>query len=239
MDWPISWQKVKDSGVAIFDIADYGLRLDPINPVITDNVAIMYDVEKALNDGKTVYLKSDITSMGFNGYAVLPITMYTFSNGLGDMLARICASGLVPDPSMTGPSFLLAVNFLGRYGSGSKLSTVTMTTHRFVEEGSGSGLPVIDLSKYALSESLPAQVAITDASDSEVLTQLQTEEKPFIAKFARARAMGETVFNETYVVVMNFTDGVDMQGFFGTLYGWVFAIVESADEWGIQMAIPE
>lgn len=73
MDYPISWQKVKDSGVVIFDIADYGLRLDPINPVITDNVAIMYDVEKALNDGKTVYLSTDITSMGFNGYAVLPI----------------------------------------------------------------------------------------------------------------------------------------------------------------------
>ena len=105
--------------------------------------------------------------------------------------------------------------------------------------GSGSGLPVVDLSKYVLSENLPAVAQITDAADIEVLTQLQTAGTPLIAKFAHARDMGETVFNETYVVAMNFTDGVDMRGFFGTLYVWAFSIVESADEWGIQMAIPE
>ena len=105
--------------------------------------------------------------------------------------------------------------------------------------GSGSGLPVIDLSKYVLSENLPAVAQITDAADIEVLTQLQTEGKPFIAKFAHARAMGGTVFNETYVAVMNFTAGVDLRGFLGTLYMWLFAIVESADEWEIQMATPE
>lgn len=101
--------------------------------------------------------------------------------------------------------------------------------------GSGSGLPVVDLSKYVLPETLPATAAITDASDIEVLTQLQTEGKPFIAKFAHARAMGETIFNETYVVVMNFTDGVDIQGFLGTLYTWLFFVTESGGKWGIEM----
>ena len=106
-------------------------------------------------------------------------------------------------------------------------------------EGSGSGLPVVDLSKYVLSENLPAVAHITDVSDIEVLEKLQTEGKPFVAKFAHARAMGETVFNETYVVVMNFTDGVDMRGFIGTLYVWVFGVVESGGGWEMQMVLPE
>ena len=105
--------------------------------------------------------------------------------------------------------------------------------------GSGSGFPVIDLSKYVLSENLPAGAQITDASDIEVLTQLQTEGKPFIAKFAHACATGETIFNETYVVVMNFRDGVCVRGFLGTLYVWAFAVAESGRGWEIEMAIPE
>ena len=105
--------------------------------------------------------------------------------------------------------------------------------------GSGSGLPVVDLSKYVLSENLPAGAQITDASDIEVLTQLQTEGKPFIAKFAHACTMGETVFNETYAVVMNFTDGVDIRGFVGTFYVWLFGVVESGEGWEMQMAMPD
>ena len=130
MDWPISWQKVKESGSVIFDIADYGLVLDPNNPetMKTTNVSIMSDVEQAVNDGKTVFLKIDATKIGSDGYIVTPVIGHWFDKTYG-FSAISAASLFLP---LSGPAMIVALDF-GLYFNGDVPIFVKMTLHQFAE----------------------------------------------------------------------------------------------------------
>lgn len=131
MEWPISWQKVKDSGVAIFDIADYGLVLDPNKPetMQTTNVSILSDIEQALNDGKTVFLKVDTAKIGANGYAVGPIIGYGFSSTYG--FTRFSNASLITLPN--GTTAMLGLDFRSIFDGGVQ-TCVKMEMHKFLED---------------------------------------------------------------------------------------------------------
>ena len=96
---------------------------------------------------------------------------------------------------------------------------------------------MIDLSKYVLSENLPAVAQITDAADIEVLEKLQFEEKSFIVK--TTHAMGENIPNATFCILMNYIDAATLKGFVGTSYVWTFAILCTEQAWVLEMFVPE
>ena len=82
--------------------------------------------------------------------------------------------------------------------------------------GSGSGLPVIDLTKYVLPESSPSMIAITDPTDLAALEELNR--MPFIGKFAQTHIISEGhTFTDTYTMVMNYANGFDFEGYAGNI----------------------
>ena len=84
-------------------------------------------------------------------------------------------------------------------------------------EGSGSGLPVIDLSKYVLPEGSQSTAVITDPTDLAALAELNG--MPFIGKFARTRNIGTgTPFTNTYTMVMNYANDFDFVGYAGDIF---------------------
>ena len=93
---------------------------------------------------------------------------------------------------------------------------------------------MIDLSKYVLPGDLPI-AQITDAADIEVLEKLQFEGKPCIAKLVRARTVGETVFNETYCLLMAYVNMVNQKGFVGAIGTMGVAITADRQAWEILM----
>ena len=131
MDWPISWQKVKDSGAVIFDIADYGLVLDPNNPetMKTTNVAIMSDVEQASKDGKIVYVKADTNSIGFPAHVVCPIMMYSFGDSVNGKLVEFSAVGYINGRT----SGLLVIDVTSVW-TNDELDEVKLTIHSILED---------------------------------------------------------------------------------------------------------
>ena len=128
MDWPISWQKVKDNEVAVFDIADYGLSLDVV-PVSTNNVAIMSDVEQALKDGKIVYVKADTNSIGFPAHVVCPIMMYSFGDSVNGKLVEFSAVGYI-----NGRTSGLLVTDVTSVWTNDELDEVKLTIHFILED---------------------------------------------------------------------------------------------------------
>ena len=131
MDWPISWQKVKDSGAVIFDIADYGLVLDPNNPetMKTTNVAIMSDVEQALKDGKIVYVKADTNSIGFPAHVGCPTMMYSVGDCVNGKLVEFSAVGYINGRT----SGLLVIDVTSVW-TNDELDEVKLTIHSILED---------------------------------------------------------------------------------------------------------
>lgn len=86
MDWPISWQKVKDNGgFELFDLADYGLNLnDGTTQPTTD---ILTDIYAKVKENKIIYLKG--TMDGFDGFIMGPIASF---HVIDDELIYIYAS---------------------------------------------------------------------------------------------------------------------------------------------------
>ena len=80
--------------------------------------------------------------------------------------------------------------------------------------GSGSGLPVIDLTKYVLPAGSQSMIAITDPTDLAALAELNG--MPFIAKFAQTHIISEGhTFTDMYTMVMNYSKGFDFEGYIG------------------------
>ena len=100
--------------------------------------------------------------------------------------------------------------------------------------GSGSGLPVIDLSKYVLPKNPPVAAQITDASDIEVLEKLQLEGKPFIVKIAQLSDGDEGAFTCIHCLLMNYTNIGDGGAFIGSIYIEDFVILKRGDVWNIK-----
>ena len=95
--------------------------------------------------------------------------------------------------------------------------------------GSGSGLPVIDLSKYVLSEGSSASARITDAADLAALAELNG--MPFIGKFAKTRNIGtDTPFTNTYTMVMNYANDFDFTGYAGNIFPIVIQIMNAGGD---------
>ena len=100
--------------------------------------------------------------------------------------------------------------------------------------GSGSGLPVIDLSKYVLPEGSPAEAQITDPTDLAALAELNG--MPFIGKFAQTRNIGTgTPFTDTYTMVMNYSNGFDFEGYAGNIFPIITQILNVGGDMTIMM----
>ena len=101
--------------------------------------------------------------------------------------------------------------------------------------GSGSGLPMIDLTKYVLHEGSPGSAQITDAADIEVLETLLLEEKPIIAKIAQAYTNGGAIVNDIYCFLANYIRAAYLIGFVGTMGASIFLIRKQEGAWSIQV----
>lgn len=93
----------------------------------TANVSILSDVEQALNDGKTVFLKVDTTMIEAPGYVVTPIIAYWFYRT--DGFSGFSAASLL---GQEGGSLIFGLNFFAIFDGGVR-TVVVMTIHQFVE----------------------------------------------------------------------------------------------------------
>ena len=101
--------------------------------------------------------------------------------------------------------------------------------------GSGSGLPVIDLSKYVLPEGSQSTAVITDPTDLAALAELNG--MPFIRKFARTHNIGTgTPVTDTYTMVMNYANGFDFSGYAGSMIPIIIQITNFGGDMTIMMA---
>lgn len=102
--------------------------------------------------------------------------------------------------------------------------------------GSGSGLPVIDLSKYVLPEGSQSEAEITDPTDLAALAELNG--MPFIGKFAQTRNIGTgTPFTDTYTMVMNYSDDFDFVGYAGNIFPMVIQIRNAGGDMTIMIGV--
>lgn len=102
--------------------------------------------------------------------------------------------------------------------------------------GSGSGLPVIDLSKYVLPEGSQSTAVITDQTDLAALAELNG--MPFIGKFAQTRNIGtDTPFTNTYTMVMNYANDFDFLGYAGNIFPIVIQIMNAGGDMTIMKGV--
>lgn len=89
MDWPISWQKVKDNagGYEILDIADYGLGLDKGLDNEVQGTLMLDDMAEVIKSGKSIVVKvtglGELLGLGIE-WALIPAISYAFNEN-GDM----------------------------------------------------------------------------------------------------------------------------------------------------------
>ena len=102
--------------------------------------------------------------------------------------------------------------------------------------GSGSGFPVIDLSKYVLPEGSGSTAVITDPTDLAALAELNG--MPFIGKFAQTRNIGtDTPFTNTYTMVMNYANDFDFVGYAGNIFPIVIQIMNAGGYMTIMIGV--
>lgn len=84
MDWPISWQKVKDNGggYEILDIADYGLGLDKGLDNEVQGTLMLDDMAEVIKSGKSIVVKvtglGELLGLGIE-WALVPAISYAFN----------------------------------------------------------------------------------------------------------------------------------------------------------------
>ena len=88
MDWPISWQKVKDNGgYEILDISDYGLGLDKGLDNEVSGALMLDDMAEVIKSGKSIVVKvtglGELLGLGIE-WALVPAISYAFNEN-GDL----------------------------------------------------------------------------------------------------------------------------------------------------------
>ena len=88
MDWPISWQKVKDNGgYEILDISDYGLGLDKGLDNEVSGTLMLDDMAEVTKSGKSIAVKvtglGELLGLGIE-WALVPAISYAFNEN-GDL----------------------------------------------------------------------------------------------------------------------------------------------------------
>lgn len=83
MDWPISWQKVKDNGgYEILDISDYGLGLDKGLDNEVSGTLMLDDMAEVIKSGKSIVVKvtglGELLGLGIE-WALVPAISYAFN----------------------------------------------------------------------------------------------------------------------------------------------------------------
>lgn len=76
MDWPISWQKVKDNGggYEILDLEGYGIRIDGSSDnIVVEGTQLLDDMTKVVKSGKTIAVKVKLSGLtGKNADLLVP-----------------------------------------------------------------------------------------------------------------------------------------------------------------------
>lgn len=85
MDWPISWQKVKDNagGYEILDLEDYGITIDGSSDnILVEGTKLLDDMTKVVKSGKTIVIKINLSALtGMNDDLLCPAISYTIDEG--------------------------------------------------------------------------------------------------------------------------------------------------------------
>ena len=84
MDWPISWQKVKDNGsYEILDLKDYGVSIDGSSDIIeVAGTQLLDDITQVVKSGKTIAVKMNLSVlMGTDADLLVPAISYTVDEG--------------------------------------------------------------------------------------------------------------------------------------------------------------
>lgn len=248
MDWPISWQKVKDngSGYEILDPADYGLGLDKGALTSVQGTLMLDDMALAIKSGKSIVLRVALgAKFGLDVEAVLlPAISYGFDKN-GDLIEVVCYTRMIVQQTF--------VDMHGRfYRSSDGKSTTSMyqpsltipeaqvglEAHYVLTSWDGTmswelGDHLIDLSSVAVTTGTSTNI---EGLDAETLNEYSSRGKSLTAKFKFIDPTDSAneiiqVVGLNLKVTNHTTSGATTMAYTASVGGMFFSIYKEGSSW--------